>query len=103
MSHRTLLGLIIILAAVIPAATAQQETEPADPKPGPQEAWNLLKKPQFVWGSTDVRYSRSQVQTAGKAPELYAWRGERVCAQAVFWFQNQRVEDGTRRCSFRHI
>ena len=84
MNKCILICLFLAITAIIPPATAQTDNEPADPKPGPQEAWNLLKKPQFVWGSTDVRYSRSQVPTAGKAPELYAWRGERVCAQALF-------------------
>lgn len=38
----------------------------------------------FVWGSTDVRYDRSQASGACKAPALTAWKGERVSAQAVF-------------------
>ena len=59
-------------------------TEPADPKPGPQEAWQQLTQPSLGWGSTDVRYSRSQVpQTSKSSPLLRAWRGERVSAQAV--------------------
>ena len=59
-------------------------TEPADPKPGPQEAWQQLTQPLLGWGSTDVRYSRSQVpQTSKSSPLLRAWRGERVSAQAV--------------------
>ena len=77
--------LFLAITAIIPPATAQTDNEPADPKPGPQQAWGQMTKTTlFGWGSTDVRYSRSQVPTAGKAPELYAWRGERVCAQAVF-------------------
>ena len=59
-------------------------TESADPKPGPQEAWQQLTQPSLGWGSTDVRYSRSQVpQTSKSSPLLRAWRGERVSAQAV--------------------
>lgn len=59
-------------------------TEPADPKPGPQEAWQQLAQPVLGWGTTDVRYSRSQVpETSQKPPVLRAWRGERVSAQAV--------------------
>ena len=59
-------------------------TEPADPKPGPQEAWQQLTQTSLGWGSTDVRYSRSQVpQTSKSSPLLRAWRGERVSAQAV--------------------
>ena len=59
-------------------------SEPADPKPGPQEAWQKLAQPTLGWGTTDVRYSRSQVpETTQKPPVLRAWRGERVSAQAV--------------------
>lgn len=55
-----------------------------DPYPGAQECWQSVKKPLFVWGSIDVRYSRSQVPAAERIPDLYAWKGERVGAQAVF-------------------
>ena len=59
-------------------------TELPDPKPGPQEAWQQLNGPTLGWGSTDIRYSRSQVpETSKKSPLLRAWRGERVSAQAV--------------------
>ena len=59
-------------------------TELPDPKPGPQEAWQQLAQPVLGWGTTDVRYSRSQVpETSQKPPVLRAWRGERVSAQAV--------------------
>ena len=36
-------------------------TELADPKPGPQEAWQQVAKPSLGWGCIDIRYSRSQV------------------------------------------
>lgn len=76
--------LMAMLLGASPLLAQDTVTELADPKPGPQEAWQTVKKPQFVWGSADVRYSRSQVPDASKAPALYAWRGERVSAQAVF-------------------
>lgn len=79
--------LVLFSSAMLLATPIRAQisvTELADPKPGSQEAWQLVKKPLFVWGSTDVRYSRSQVPTAEKSPALYAWRGERVAAQAVF-------------------
>lgn len=61
----------------------QSEPELADPKPGVQEAWKTLKNVTLQWGSTDVRYSRSQPATGTKILQLNAWRGERVSAQAV--------------------
>lgn len=43
------------------------------------------------WGSIDVRYSKSEMpaQTSKKSPQLRAWRGERVSAQAVLTTQNE--------------
>ena len=67
------------------AVFAQPEAvERTDPKPGDQSAWQSLKQPVLFWGSVDERYSRSQLPTASPAPLLYAWKGERVQAQAVF-------------------
>ena len=43
--------------------------------------------PVFTWGSTDVRYDQHEARYAQKivqSPDLRAWRGERVSAQAVF-------------------
>ena len=80
---RVLLTLLLALAALTLHAQVNN-TELADPKPGPQAAWQRVKKPTLGWGSIDVRYSRSQVpQTTAKSPLLRAWRGERVSAQAV--------------------
>lgn len=80
---KLLISLMLFLATGF-AALADGIKELPDPYPGPQEAWQKVTKPMFVWGTTDVRYSRSQVPVAEKMPELYAWRGERVSAQAVF-------------------
>lgn len=77
--------LLAGLLLVMPLAAQVNDSEPADPAPGPQEAWLTVKKPMLAWGSTDERYSRSQVpQTAGTAA-LYAWKGERVNAHAVVY------------------
>lgn len=72
--------------ALLTALSAQAQTfepELADPKPGAQETWNSVKKASLAWGSTDIRYSRSQPATGQKTLLLDAWRGERVSAQAV--------------------
>ena len=85
MNKRMLICLFLAITAIILPATAQTDNEPADPKPGPQESWNSLqKRAVFGWGCTDVRYPKSQPPATEKAPVLHAWRGERVCAQAVF-------------------
>ena len=77
--------LPLLLSFTVLSIYAQvNNKELADPKPGPQEAWHKVTKPSLKWGSTDVRYSRSQVpETTIKSPLLRAWRGERVSAQAV--------------------
>ena len=38
----------------------------------------------FVWGSADVRYMKNDRPAACPVPDLRAWKGERVNAQAVF-------------------
>jgi hypothetical protein len=58
--------------------------EPEDPAPAPQESWQGVGKTIVGWGSTDVRYLRSEVATElKKSLSLRAWKGERVSAQAV--------------------
>ena len=73
----------LALLTTFPLQAQQSEPELADPKPGVQEAWKTLKNVTLQWGSTDVRYSRSQPATGIKILQLNAWRGERVSAQAV--------------------
>lgn len=80
---RPLLTILLTFTAFFAHAQVNN-TELADPKPGPQAAWQQMSKPSLGWGSIDVRYSRSQVPaTTTKSPLLRAWRGERVSAQAV--------------------
>ncbi len=69
--------------AVMPVFAQQNDKEFADPKPAPAEAWQGVTKMNFGWGSTDVRYQRNAVPTLEKSVSLYAWKGERVNAQAV--------------------
>ena len=81
---KNLFPFLFFVFAALGAGAQVNNTEPADPKPGPQEAWQQLARPVLGWGTTDVRYSRSQVpETSQKPPVLRAWRGERVSAQAV--------------------
>ncbi len=69
--------------AAMPALAQQNDKEFADPKPAPAEAWQGVKNMNFGWGSVDVRYQRNAVPTLEKSVSLYAWKGERVNAQAV--------------------
>ena len=78
------MSVIAFLLMTLPVMSQPNDTELADPKPGPQEAWNALKKITLGWGTIDQRYSRSQVPvTSAKTLTLRAWKGERVAAQAV--------------------
>jgi len=88
MNRRHLLQFVLLLT-VLPVF-AQGFQDPVDPKPGPQETWEPVAEPLFVWGSTDVRYPRTVPYVPAsrsdglRSPLLRAWRGERVSAQAVF-------------------
>ena len=81
MKKISLWALALLTALSMQAQTFEPEL--ADPKPGAQETWNSVKKASLAWGSTDIRYSRSQPATGQKTLLLDAWRGERVSAQAV--------------------
>lgn len=73
----------LLVTAVLPVFGQVNNTELADPNPGDQSCWLRLKSTKVGWGSTDVRYSRSQVADFAANPVLHGWRGERVFAQAV--------------------
>lgn len=73
-----------VLTAVISAAAQTQTVELPDPNPGDRSSWESIKTPAIGWGSIDVRYPKSlPAECSGSAAKLFAWRGERVCAQAV--------------------
>ncbi|MBO4281631.1 MAG: DUF4091 domain-containing protein [Bacteroidales bacterium] len=101
-----LLSFFFLQNLLSPVGAQPDLNELPDPKPGPQEAWNNIRKPLFVWGSTDVRYARHQVPSAEKAPVLYAWKGERVSVQAVFVAPEDMqisVEASDLRCGSQRI
>jgi hypothetical protein len=78
--------LLLCLAVLLPLMqiwAQPDDSEWADPKPGDQQTWNAQKGVTLGWGSTDVRYSRSQPAKGTASLKLKAWKGERVSAQAV--------------------
>lgn len=88
--------LCCLLASAGLVASAQQTekfplgeyTELTDTKPINQTAWEQLKAPvNLSWGSTDVRYSKTNVPNLkeNRTFKATAWKGERVNAQAVLW------------------
>ena len=84
MKHFSSLALFTLLVtAALPVFGQVNNTELADPNPGDQSCWLRLKSTKVGWGSTDERYSRSQVAAFAANPVLHGWRGERVFAQAV--------------------
>lgn len=75
-----LIGIIVTLPSWAQVAIP----EPEDPAPASQTCWQTVSKAVVGWGSTDVRYLRSEVATGlKKSIALRAWKGERVSAQAV--------------------
>lgn len=70
-------------------------TELPDPKPAIAEEWSKVKNTVVSWGSTDIRYNKSELPSIKKAvvtESLKGWRGERVSAQAIVW-SGVAVED----------
>lgn len=63
--------------------------ELTDTKPIDGEVWDKCgKRVMTSWGTTDVRYSKTNVPKIEKAQKkcmLTAWKGERVHQQAVIW------------------
>lgn len=72
-----------LVFAALPAFAQMSETELADPRPAPAAAWQAVKNITLGWGSTDMHYQRNAVPALAKTLNLYAWKGERVSAQAV--------------------
>ena len=72
-----------LLLAALPLFAQQVDRECADPHPASSAPWQAVKQVELGWGTTDLRYQKNEVPTSTKKLELYAWRGERVNAQAV--------------------
>ena len=95
--------LIPLLGLLFVTVNAQdREYELEDPAPMPVSVWNTVKANTFGWGSIDERYQRNAVPKLGHAIKLYAWRGERVGAQAVLLapraIKKLRVEVADLKC-----
>ena len=72
-----------LLLAALPLFAQQVDRECADPHPASSVPWQAVKQVELGWGTTDLRYQKNEVPAWTKKLELYAWRGERVNAQAV--------------------
>ena len=82
---KRILKSIMLLFLALPLWAQPDERELADPMTANVAAWNNVNDLTLKWGSIDTRYSRSEVPDISplKVLSLYAWRGERVSAQAV--------------------
>lgn len=69
--------------------TVRDFKELTDTKPVDRQAWDKNgKRVQVSWGTTDARYSKTNVPAIGKVEKKWktiAWKGERVHEQAVIW------------------
>lgn len=75
--------LLALALTAMPMMAQMPDVEQADPHPAPAAAWQSVTKAALGWGNIDTQYGRNAVPTLDKQLSLYAWRGERVSAQAV--------------------
>lgn len=88
-------GVLFFLMSFVVCGFAQESEfyrdfkELTDTKPIDQQAWDKCKKTvEACWGSTDVRYSKTNVPSLRTKEQTWrttAWKGEKVNAQAVIW------------------
>lgn len=88
--HLLLLALFTSLGCWAQQSVYYRDYEElTDTKPIDRQAWEKCIPPISVsWGSTDVRYSKTNVPPITKADRKWkgvAWKGERINAQAVVW------------------
>ena len=77
-------NLLLTLAfAAMPVMAQMPDTELPDPHPAPASAWQGVTKAALGWGNIDTQYGRNAVPRMADRLDLYAWRGERVSAQAL--------------------
>ena len=75
--------IVGLLLTALPLFAQQADVELPDPHPADVAPWQAVKQTKLGWGTTDLRYQTNAVPTLSKQLDLYAWRGERVNAQAV--------------------
>ena len=75
--------IVGLLLTALPLFAQQADVELPDPHPADVAPWQAVKQTKLGWGTTDLRYQKNAVPTLSKQLDLYAWRGERVNAQAV--------------------
>lgn len=75
--------IVGLLFTTLPLFAQQADVELPDPHPADVAPWQAVKQTKLGWGTTDLRYQKNAVPTLSKQLDLYAWRGERVNAQAV--------------------
>ncbi len=86
-------------------------TELTDSKPVDKQAWEKCTLPVYAsWGSTDIRYSKTNVPDIKRESRTWkgtVWRGERCNAQAVVWspagVENIKVVAGALKASGGNI
>ena len=83
------MSLALICAAMVPLCA--QNFVPVENMPEAQlpfkadPAWEAVQGVGFAWGNLDTRYSKTDVPKTEPSAAQVAWRGERVCFQAVAW------------------
>ncbi|MDE6452444.1 MAG: hypothetical protein K2L23_09245, partial [Odoribacter sp.] len=87
--------LVLWCCTLVGAVQAQQYDfcqdfeELTDSKPVDLQKWELCKRPyNSAWGTTDVRYSKTNVPDVDVKKRKWTgrvWRGERINALALLW------------------
>lgn len=93
MNNRSLsLWLCALLMLPAAAQTSDNYTEPKDPHAAIASEWKQVSKtPNVSWASRDVHYAMHKVPLTMLTSDttLYAWRGERISAEAVIFAKNK--------------
>lgn len=75
--------LLALAFTAMPLMAQMDDVELPDPHPAPASAWQGVTKAALGWGNIDTQYSRNAVPPMAEKLNLFAWRGERVSAQAL--------------------
>ena len=78
----------MLCSLVAPAQGSDSYTEPADPHPAVTSEWHHVGAGLHAsWVSRDIHYAQHKVPVSRLIPDttVYAWRGERLGAQAILF------------------